>query len=103
MFELYKEDPRLPSELLDPQNELPDYIRTTLDLTYKIEGKGGITIQEEIQEILHGKRTMSGVPIDEPPLPKSDAKYWVGKSFEDPAWKKSRIEMAKNQRNGING
>ena len=89
---------KLPSDLIDPHHKIPGHIRDSIDLTYKIQGKDGLTPQEEVREIISGKRTLTGVPIDEPPMPMSDPNYWAGTSFEHPSWKKQRMENVKHKR-----
>jgi hypothetical protein len=57
--ELYKEYTHRASEVFDPNNEYDDGLRDAIDT--------------RIQDIIHGKKTTSNIPVDKPIPPDTEA------------------------------
>jgi hypothetical protein len=55
---------KMPSEVIDPDRELDETIRDLIDISYRQERH-----YSRIKDIIEGKQTKSGVPIDKAPSP----------------------------------
>jgi hypothetical protein len=66
--ELYKEYTHRASEVFDPNNEYDDGLRDAIDLAFFSPEH-----YTRIQDIIHGKKTTSNIPVDKPIPPDTEA------------------------------
>jgi hypothetical protein len=66
--ELYKEYTHRASEVFDPNNELDDGVRDSIDIAFMQPQH-----YNRIREIIEGKRTPTNVPVDKPIPPDAEA------------------------------
>jgi hypothetical protein len=55
---------KMPSEVIDPDKELGESVRDLIDISYMQQRH-----YNRIKDIIEGKQTKSGVPIDKAPAP----------------------------------
>jgi len=66
--ELYKEYVHRPSEVFDPDRELDDGLRDSIDISFMQPQH-----YNRIKEIIEGKRTPTNIPVDRPIAPDAEA------------------------------